>query len=163
MTTTALTRMMRFLLRLRRAAGEYFPSTAGARFAEGSVPGIAVGAFSSAILFSWEILFHALLAGAQGTNERNFREIIVVQTGNVLFVRAGDRLLRLHDLYRIGDARRKAIAGLRERLVGQIDIAARNLYLLRRRLQVQQRRTHVGFNLRAQIVEPLTVLLQSGV
>ena len=34
-------------------------------------------AFSSAIFFSWEVFPRPVLAGPQGTNEENFREIIV--------------------------------------------------------------------------------------
>ncbi len=117
--------MMRFLRRFRRAAGEYFFSGGGAEYTEAPVSGERRRClFFRHLHFPRKYSFTPCSASPQGTNEGNFREIIVVQTGNVLLVRAGDCLLRLHDLNRIGDARTKAIARLCERLIRQIDIAA---------------------------------------
>src|SRR5215813_5427857 len=92
----ATARMIRFLRRLRRASGEYFRSGGGAR--TGGVSETGRDAFSSAILFSWEILLHSALTGAHSANERNLREIVLIQTGDVLLMGVGNRLLRLHDL-----------------------------------------------------------------
>src|SRR5436853_2932757 len=155
---TAVIRMMRFLRRFRRASGEYLLSGAGAEFA--AVSEAEEDAISSAILFSWEVFLHALLASTQGANEGNFREIIAVQTGDVLLVRAGNRLLRLHDLYRVSNAGGEAVARLCERLIGQIDVAACNLHLLCGRLEDEQRCAHVGLDLRSQVVEPLAALFE---
>ena len=47
---------------------------------------------------------------AQGSNQGNFRKIIVVKTRYVLLMSAGDGFLRLHHFNRICDACAKAIA-----------------------------------------------------
>ena len=76
---------------------------------------------------------------------------------------AGDGLLRLHDFHRIGDTRAETIARLGQRLFRQIDVAARHIHLIRRRLQVQQRGAHVGVDLRAQVLQAFAALLESRV
>ena len=92
-----------------------------------------------------------------------FAIIVVVETGDVLLVRARDGLLRLHHFHGIGDTRAETIARLSQRLFRQINVAARHINLLRRRLQVQQRRAHIGVDLRAQIVQALAALLESRI
>src|SRR5581483_4023753 len=111
--------------------------------------------FRRPCLFSWEELLNTLLAGTECADQRNLREIVLVQTGNVLLVRAGYRLLRLHDLDCVSDTRIEAVPRLRQGLVGQIDVAPRGLDLLRGRFKVEHRRAHVGLDLSAQIVKPL--------
>src|SRR5215469_3793339 len=123
-------RITRLRRRFRRAVGEYFFSVGTAELAELSET--AGDAFSFAILFSWEELLHARLTSTQGTNQRDFCEIIVVQTRNVLLMRAGNCLLRLYDLYCVGNAGGEAIAVLGKCLVSQINIATRNFHLFRR-------------------------------
>src|SRR5215468_6401199 len=93
----ATARMIRFLRRLRRASGEYFRSGGGAP--TGGVPATGGDAFSSAILFSWEILLQSALTGAHSANERNLREIVFIQTGNILLVRVRQCFLRLDDFH----------------------------------------------------------------
>src|SRR4029079_13450711 len=88
--------------------------------------------FRPPCLFSWEILLNALFTSTQSANERNFRKIVLVQTGNILFLRSGYRLLRLDDFDGVSDARVEAIPRLPQGLIGQIDFAARNRHLLRR-------------------------------
>ena len=111
--------------------------------------------------FSFEIFLHALLSDAESANQRNFLIIIVVEARYVLFVRAGDGLLRLHYLHCIGDSCAETVAGLNQRRIRQINVAARHAYLISRRLQVQQRRANVGVDLRAQIVQTLEALCSS--
>src|SRR5208282_225292 len=65
---------------------------------------------------SFEIFLDALLRGAKSASEGNFCEIVAVETGDVLFMGAGDGLLRLHDFDCIGDAGRETIARLEQRL-----------------------------------------------
>src|SRR5207237_9480314 len=84
--------------------------------------------------FSFEIFLDALLSNAQGANQKNFREIIVVETRYVLLVRTGDCFLRLHHFNGICHARAEAVARLHEGLIRQVNIATRHAYLLRRRL-----------------------------
>ncbi len=45
----------------------------------------------------------------------------------------------------------------------QINVAARHVHLIRRRLQVQQRGANVGIDLRAQIVQAFAALLESRI
>src|ERR1700751_4377026 len=147
--------MMIFLRRLRRSAGEYFFSGGGVEYTDAPPSCAEEDEFSSAMLFSLEVFLHALLAITQGTNKGNLREVVAVQTRNVLLVCAGDRLLRLHDLYRVCDSRTEPIPGLGQCLIGQVDVAACNIHLLRRRLQVEQCCAHIGLDLCAQVVEAL--------
>lgn len=114
-------------------------------------------------LLSFEKFLDTLLSNAQSANQRYFRVIIVVETRYVLFVRARDGLFRLHHFHGIGDTRTETIARLNQRLLRQVNVAACHIHLIRRRLQVQQRRAHVGIDLGAQILQALAALLQSRV
>ena len=105
--------MMRFLRRFRRASGEYFSLGGGVGIRRSDRhAGAKKTSFSSAMLFSWKIFLYALSASAHGPDEGNFREIILVQTGNVLLMRAGYCLLRLDNLYCVGNACTEAILRL---------------------------------------------------
>src|SRR5579863_5878836 len=110
--------------------------------------------------FSSEKFLDALLSNAQSTNQGNFCVIITVETRYVPLVRAGHGLLRLHYLNGVGHPRAETVAGLNQRRLRQIDVAAGNIYLFSGRLQVQQRRAHVGIDLRPQIVQTLAALLE---
>ena len=74
--TSAAIRMMSFVRRLWRPAGEYFLSDEAAELAV--VSETAGDVFSSAILFSREVLPDSVLANTESTNEGDFREIVVV-------------------------------------------------------------------------------------
>ena len=79
---------------------------------------------------SFEILFDALFGDAESARQRNFCEVEVVKTGDVLLMRAGHRFLRLDDFDRVRDARAETVARLRQCLFGQVNVAARNVDLL---------------------------------
>src|ERR1700758_4193816 len=119
---------MRFLRRLRRCSGEYFFSGGGVEYTDAPPSCAEDDDFSSAMLFSLEVFLHGPLAATQGTNKRNLREVVAVQTGNVLLVCAGDCLLRLHDLYCVCNPRTEAISGLCQCLIRQVDAATRNIH-----------------------------------
>src|ERR1700722_4629881 len=109
---------------------------------------------------SLEIFLDALFCDAESASQGNFCKIIAVETRNVLFVGASDRLLRLHHFHRIGDTRAETIARLKQSLFRQVNVASRHVYQLRRRLQVQQRSANVGVDLRTEIIQALSGLLQ---
>ena len=46
--------------------------------------------FCSGILVSFEVRLHIFFGGANGAGERDLGEIVVVKTGDVLFVGGGD-------------------------------------------------------------------------
>src|SRR5579862_8436522 len=71
-----------------------------------------------AFLLSLEIFLNALFSDAKRAGQGNSREIIIVETRDVLLVSAGDELLGLNDLDRVGDAGGEAVARLSERFFG---------------------------------------------
>ena len=90
--------------------------------------------------------------------QRNLGVVVAIQTGNIAIVRARDGFLRLHDLYRIGDARAESVASLRQRLLREVDIAPRHGDLFLAGLDVQQRGANIRVNLGAQVFQPLAAL-----
>src|SRR5258706_10606494 len=62
-------------------------------------------------------------ARSDGPRERYLRDVVRIDARDQTLVRAGDRLLRLHNLNVIGYAGREAILRLGQRLIGEIEIA----------------------------------------
>src|SRR5262249_23249340 len=90
--------------------------------------------------------------GACTANDGAFRERVAVLRGDELFARDGDGLLRLDDLDVAGDARREAVARLRELLGGQIARLARAGQLLRRGVDVEEGRANLVIDRRPEIL-----------
>src|SRR6202041_1282331 len=78
-------------------------------------------------------------------------------------MRAGYGLLRLHDFHGIGDAGSEPVAGLRQSLLGEIDVASSDCDLLFAGFDVQQRSANVGVDLCAQALEFVPALFQARV
>src|SRR6202050_4649455 len=111
-------------------------------------------------LFSFEILLHAFFRETNGPRQSDLRVVIIVESGNIVFVRAGDGFLRLDNLHRVGNSRGKTIARLQQALICQSNIALSYDHLLPRRFEVEQRGANVRIDLSAQVVEMIAALLK---
>ena len=77
-----------------------------------------------------------------------------------LVIGAGHRLLRLHHFDVVGHAGREPVAGLHQRLIGQVEIVSRHRHLVGRRANVQKRRADLIIDLAGQIGKLILTLLQ---
>ena len=118
---------------------------------------------SLAKVVALQIKLHTLFRKAHCPRQRNLREIVRVQAGNVIRVRRGHGFLRLHDFEIVRDARIESILRLLQRLIGQVDRTSRDFNLFRGRLQIQHRGSHVGIDLRPKTVQLLPTLLERSV
>src|SRR5262249_53943735 len=84
---------------------------------------------------------------SQSAGERELGRIVAIHTGDVLIVRACQRLLGLHDLHAVCDTRSEAILGTSKVLVCEIDVAASNIHLFPRCVQVQEGGAYVVIDL----------------
>lgn len=88
---------------------------------------------------------------AEGARQGKFREIVVVHAGDVLVVRACERLLGLHHFDAIGHTGAEAILRMRQTLIGQDDIFLSDIDLLFRCVEIEKCRTDVEVNLAANV------------
>src|SRR6202050_2060511 len=111
-------------------------------------------------LFSFEILLHAFFRETNGPRQSDLRVVIIVESGNIVFVRARDGFLRLDNLHRVGNSRGETIARLQQALICQSNIALSYDHLLPSRVEVEQRGANVRIDLSAQVVEMIAALLK---
>src|SRR5215472_4742637 len=88
---------------------------------------------------------------SQRPGELQFCHIVAIQAGNVLIIRARQRLLSLHDFNAIGHPGGESLLRAREIFIGKIHVLARDCYLLRSGLQTEKRGADVIIDLSAQV------------
>src|SRR5262249_35101105 len=98
-----------------------------------------------------EILVVARSRYTQRSSQLQFREIVIVQAGNVLVIRACQRLLSLHDFDAVRHPGGKTFLRTSQIFIGKVHVLARDRYLLVCRLQVKKSRTDVVIDLPAQV------------
>src|ERR1700722_18538218 len=98
-----------------------------------------------------EILAKTDSRHTEGTSERQFCEIVVIEAGDVLVVGAGQGLLGLHHLDAVGDAGRKAFLGTSDVVVGQTHILVSDVNLLPGGIQIEKCSANVVVNLPADV------------
>src|SRR5215469_4903679 len=146
----------------RRSSSEAGKGAAGFSTVCGlaSFSGMALAVVSMSLPF--QVAFDALFRIADGAGQFNLRQVVGVKTGNIAFVGAGDRFLGLDHFEVVGHAGGKAVLGLSQGLLGQIDVAACDGHLIGCGLQVEQGVAHIGVNLGAKVVEPRTRLAEAS-
>ncbi len=70
-----------------------------------------------------------------------------VHAGDQRLLRIRHRVLRLHYFDVVCDASGEAVARLRQRLIRDIQVVPRHRHLVRRGLQIQQRRANIHLNM----------------
>src|SRR5271168_4217879 len=98
-------------------------------------------------LASSEILAKTASCNTEGTSERQLREIVAIEAGDVLVVGAGQGLLGLHHFDAVCNACRKAILGTSDVLVGQAHILMSDVDLLPGGIQIEKCSANVVINL----------------
>ena len=99
---------------------------------------------------------------ADGSSVRNFCQIVRVETGYVIVVRAGKRLLRLNDFEIIHDSGSKAILSLGKSLLGQVNGTACNFHLVGGGRKIKQRSANLIIYASAKIVQLRSLLAERG-
>src|SRR5262249_22334041 len=99
---------------------------------------------------------------AQGPGELQFRQIVAVQTGDVMIIRARQGLLGLHDFDSVRDTRAETFLGAREILIGKFDILPRDFDLLPRSMQINKCGADVAIDLDAEVLGCGHALKESG-
>src|SRR5689334_4590066 len=122
-------RRARWEWRLLSLAGTGAVAAAGTSFS-GTLVGVP-------ILFAFQVLLDALLSIPQRTGKLHFGQIVSVQARDIRLMRTGDRFLRLYNFQIIADSGSKSILRLGQGLFRKIYGAARDLDLIRRRIQVE--------------------------
>src|ERR1700691_5422818 len=112
-------------------------------------------------LVSSEILAKTASCNTEGTSERQFCEIVAIEAGDVLVVRAGQGLLGLHHLDAVGDACRKAFLGTSDVVVGQAYILMSDVNLLPGGIQIEKCSANVVINLPTDVFRFCLPLAQS--
>src|SRR5436305_8892941 len=124
----------------RRRRGVASPASAASAGGGGAAAGRAAGAGRAAV-WVWvscamallpsrvrvQVLPHPLLGEAHGLEQRELREVVREEAGDVVLVRPGDRLRREDHLDVAGDAVLEAVLRLDERLLGEVDVLLRHL------------------------------------
>src|SRR5262249_54231680 len=99
---------------------------------------------------------------AQGPGELQFRQIVAVQTGDVLIIRARQGLLGLHDFDAVRDTRAETFLGARKILIGKFDILTRDFDLLLCSMQIKKCGADVVIDLAAKVLGFGPALKESG-
>ena len=76
---------------------------------------------------------------------------MVIEAGDVLIVRAGERLLGLNHLDAIGHTGSEAVLRPSKALIGEVDVLLCYSDLLFRRIEIEKGRSHVIVNLTANV------------
>src|SRR6266481_722503 len=88
---------------------------------------------------------------SQRPGELQFCHIVAIQAGDVLVIRARQRLLRLHDFDTVRYPGGETLLGARETFPGEVHVLTRNRYLLPRGLQIKECGADIIVNLSAQV------------
>src|SRR6476661_4316246 len=116
----------------------------------------------SATLFSSQECSRPLLRLAQGAHQRKLGYIVLIQGLNMVFIRAGNRFLRLHYLKASGNAGFVAVLRFLQLLGCKTNLLIRNGNLIVRGLHVQQRRANFKLHPSAQVFQLQTLLAQQS-
>src|SRR6476661_11176780 len=116
----------------------------------------------SATLFSSQKCSRPLLRLAQGAHQRKLGYIVLIQGLNMVFIRAGNRFLRLHYFKASGNPGLIAVLRFLQLLGCKTNLLIRNGNLIVRGLHVQQRRANFKLHPSAQVFQLQTLLAQQS-
>ena len=98
----------------------------------------------------------------QGARQFHFGNVVGIEHGNQIVIGDGNRSLSLYHFDGVSDSGREAVASLRQRLVGKIEIASSNGHLVGCRLDVKESGPDLVIDLAAEIGEFVLTLLQGS-
>src|ERR1051326_2624241 len=116
----------------------------------------------SATLFSSQECSRPLLCLAQGAYQRKLGYIVLIQGLNMVFIRTGNRFLRLHNFKASRNARLVAVLRFFQLFGGEPNLLVGHGHLIVRGLYVQQRRADFILHAGPQILELKAFLPQQS-